>query len=87
MKCVLPEKVEKRKDKMGFVTPEEQWVRSNTKWFSERISETLDQFPAYFHKDKTMAHLNDVAAGSKPFDFSVWRLVCLGKWFTLQNKR
>lgn len=85
MKGVLPEKIEKRKDKMGFVTPEEQWVRKDKQWFSKRVSETMDQFPAYFNKDKAIAHLNDVAAGIKPFDFSVWRIVCLGKWYTLHK--
>jgi asparagine synthase (glutamine-hydrolysing) len=83
MKGVLPEQIEKRKDKMGFVTPEEQWIRKDTQWFRQRMSETLDQFPAYFNKDKTIAHLNDVADGKKPFDFSIWRIVCLGKWYTL----
>jgi asparagine synthase (glutamine-hydrolysing) len=87
MKGVIPDAISNRTDKMGFVTPEEQWIRKeDSLWFRQAVGNAIDMFPQFFDKDKTMMYLQRVIEGAQPFDFSIWRIVCLGKWYAGLNK-
>src|SRR6185312_6272525 len=53
MKGVLPEPVRCRTDKMGFVTPEETWLkRSATNWFREGVENALGLAPELLNAAK-----------------------------------
>jgi asparagine synthase (glutamine-hydrolysing) len=81
MENILPPAVGGRKDKMGFVTPEEVWLKKDGKdWFKKNIEATLDIFPNYFKKDELIRYYNNVVNGTTPFDFTLWRILCLGRW-------
>lgn len=86
MQDILPPAVGGRKDKMGFVTPEEVWLKNEGKaWFKNNIDATLDIFPDYFKKDELISYYNKVVSGSAPFDFTLWRILCLGRWSKYNN--
>jgi asparagine synthase (glutamine-hydrolysing) len=40
----LPKEIKERKDKMGFVSPDETWVRENSSYFVEKIIDARDKF-------------------------------------------
>jgi asparagine synthase (glutamine-hydrolysing) len=80
MQGVLPEPVRVRTDKMGFVTPEEHWIRHQApERFLQAIQDTLDLTQSFI-KPHAMDHAKRMVSGQKPFDFSLWRLICLGEW-------
>ncbi len=84
MKNILPPAIEKRRDKMGFVTPEEIWLREEgTDWFRAGINETLQLLPHLFNAGNVKTLFANMAEGKIPFDFSIWRIVFLGRWYKM----
>ena len=80
MNGILPERVRNRVDKLGFVTPEEVWVREqNPDLFRRALRETVDA-AAGVVKPGSLALLDDTISGKRPFDFLIWRLVSFGRW-------
>lgn len=87
MSYTLPAAISNRRDKMGFVTPEELWLKKEgTAWFKKNIESTIELFPSYFDKDKLMSYYSDVVSGKLVFDFTLWRVLCLGRWFANASK-
>jgi asparagine synthase (glutamine-hydrolysing) len=78
---ILPEPVRDRRDKMGFVTPEALWLRGPAAdWFREGTDQALEAAPAVFEPDRLRREVDAVIAGSAPFSFLPWRVLCLGRW-------
>ncbi len=81
MKNRIPEMVRLRKDKMGFVTPEHQWMRtlSNTV-ASDLLHSSAVRDSGYFKVDKALEEFRFIARGEKPFNFRAWRILNLSLW-------
>ncbi len=77
---VLPEEIRTRVDKMGFVTPEEVWVRRDA---PERF---LDAFGAAIERAEglftpaALVRARRIIGGQEPFSFFVWKVICFGHW-------
>ena len=83
MRGVLPEAVRTRGDKMGFVTPEEVWLRrSASDWFREGVAAAMDAAPGLFDRGRALAMVEAMIAGDIPFTFDPWRILCFGRWST-----
>ena len=85
MHGVIPEKIRLRKDKLGFLAPQDTWLKSALKdWSFEMMNHPcLMHLPSYnkknaletfskFHKDPTNNLSNQV-----------WRMASLGQWFSI----
>ncbi len=82
MHNVIPEAIENRKDKMGFVTPEEMWLKGEGKeWFLAGVESTLKLAPSLFEAEKVRQMCTNMIDGKIPFDFAIWRILIFGKWF------
>ena len=82
MHDIIPPAIENRKDKMGFVTPEELWLKGEGKeWFLQGIEDTMKLLPALFNEAKVMQLFTDTVEGRVPFDFTIWRILFFGKWY------
>jgi asparagine synthase (glutamine-hydrolysing) len=80
MQGVLPERVRNRVDKLGFVTPEEVWVREQSPdLFRQALRDTVDVAGAAVKSD-VLTMLEETIAGRRPFDFLIWRLISFGRW-------
>lgn len=80
MEGILPEQVRMRMDKMGFVTPEEVWLRERAPdQFRRAMRESIDASEGIVTPDAQHL-LDDMISGRTPFTFSVWRLVSFGAW-------
>jgi len=87
MRGVLPERVRTRVDKMGFVTPEEVWLREDSPdLFRKALREAVD-VSAGIIKDETLALLEQTIAGKQPFSFLIWRLISFGAWMRVFSLR
>lgn len=81
MQDVLPPAISARKDKMGFVTPEEIWLKGEGKeWFMNHIDYTCKVFGHIIDEPRFRTHLNNIFSGSEPFSFMPWRVAALGIW-------
>ena len=80
MRGLLPERVRTRVDKMGFVTPEEFWVREeNPGRFRAALAEAIDLSHGIIRKD-VMSLLERTIAGKEPYSYLVWRCISFGSW-------
>jgi asparagine synthase (glutamine-hydrolysing) len=81
MAGILPEPVRKRRDKLGFATPEEDWFRGPLRGaVLGGIEQTLVHFPGLLNGAGVRAHAADMLEGRRGVDFSLWRIVNLGIW-------
>ena len=56
MHDVIPDAIENRKDKMGFVTPEELWLKGEGReWFLSGVDDALKLAPQLFNEPKVRA--------------------------------
>jgi asparagine synthase (glutamine-hydrolysing) len=82
MHNIIPEAIENRKDKMGFVTPEELWLKNEGRdWFNQEIEKACQAFGGkLLVVDKVKAYVADMMEGKRKFDFTPWRIICFARW-------
>jgi asparagine synthase (glutamine-hydrolysing) len=82
---LLPERVRTRVDKMGFVTPEEVWLRQESPaLFRAALAESVALSRGIISRDM-LALLERVIAGQETFSFLVWRCISFGSWLKTFN--
>ncbi len=80
MRGIVPDSILKRRDKIGFATPEEKWIRLLQPWVDSLLkNNTTRGIPALnlpgLHKTWQKALL-----GQKKFDFTMWRCINFIRW-------
>jgi asparagine synthase (glutamine-hydrolysing) len=87
MRGVLPERVRRRVDKLGFVTPEEVWLRQDDPGrFRAALAEAVDASGGLIKPDIARL-LERMIAGDEPFGFLVWRCISFGAWMRIFSVR
>ena len=80
MRGVLPERVRTRIDKLGFVTPEEVWMKQDgSDLFRKALRDTVEASNGILGPE-VMDHLERTVQGRQPFDFLLWRVISFGTW-------
>jgi len=88
MRGVLPERVRERVDKLGFVTPEEVWVREQGPDLFRRALRDAVEASAGIIGNAGVDLLEQTIDGRQPFNFVLWRMISFGAWmrvFSLRN--
>jgi asparagine synthase (glutamine-hydrolysing) len=86
MRQVLPEAIRTRNDKLGFVTPEEVWVRERgSATFLNKINQTLEVASGLFDPDVVHSEYSKICSGKHGFSFWPWRMVNFGEWCSTFN--
>jgi asparagine synthase (glutamine-hydrolysing) len=78
MRGIVPDKILDRKDKIGFGTPELEWLIINKEKIFELIKNSNE-----FHlinKEKSMLEIENIISGKKTFSSSAWRLINYFLW-------
>ncbi|CAN5397751.1 asparagine synthase (glutamine-hydrolyzing) [soil metagenome] len=83
MKGILPEQIRNRKDKIGFMTPEEKWFRTDK--FKNYIIATIesDSFKnrGYFNTDEVKERYKKHLNGEINISKEIWKWINLEMWF------
>jgi len=79
MRGILPHKIRERQDKLGFVTPEEEWVKQNFETFRLRLNQALIGSRGLFSRT-LMEDFDRLAARQSKYDAKYWRIICLESW-------
>jgi asparagine synthase (glutamine-hydrolysing) len=81
MRGIVPDSVLDRKDKIGFATPEQAWLRSldPSAWSS---IEAADRIP-FLRLPALRQYVNSRIEGRMPFTAQSWRLLNFCRWFEL----
>ena len=80
MKDILPEKIYNRISKLGFVTPEDVWLKENEAFFYEELGRACDRLSCVLDKEKVLnwykGHVQDTRRG----DTTCFRIICAAHW-------
>lgn len=80
MRGVLPEAIRARYDKMGFVTPEEIWIKkTHTNQFRQLFLRAIDGSQGLI-RPQAIDVFDDIVRGKRPFNYLIWRIISLGIW-------
>lgn len=81
LKGILPEKIRQRKDKIGFATPEEKWIKENlASEFRQVFASESFRSRSYFDADKVKQTFEDFLSGKISDYRFFWRLYNLEIW-------
>ena len=81
MHGIIPEAIENRRDKMGFVTPEEMWLKGEGRgWFTSEIDKACKMFGDILDAKAVKEHVTEMMDGKRKFTFMPWRIVCFAQW-------
>ena len=81
VKGIIPESIRCRMDKIGFVTPEEVWMKETLRPFVLAVLST-DSFRArpYWNADAVLKDYQAFLDGGSAYSPEVWRIVCTELW-------
>ena len=66
---------------MGFATPEQEWFKGILSDKVEKLFiETLDEFPEFFDREKSIKLFKDRMRSSVGWDFTIWRILSFSAW-------
>lgn len=85
MRGLLPEEILNRKDKKGFMTPEERWVKID---FAEEFREEVVwaiQNSNGIVGPLLLDYFDAMVEDKVPFDLFYWRVILFSKWLRLFN--
>ncbi|MEP1001675.1 asparagine synthase (glutamine-hydrolyzing) [Leptolyngbya sp. SLC-A1] len=83
LKDVLPDIIRKRQDKLGFVTPEEVWLRQEQpEQFVHAVNQSIEQSYGLLNSS-ALTITKQIILGKYPFSFLPWRFISLGSWMNV----
>lgn len=80
MRGTVPDVVLDRRDKLGFVTAEPEWLRRQAvDAFRQRLRAAVEVLGRIL-SPKILTQFEEVVAGRRPFDYRYWRAICAAGW-------
>ncbi len=80
LRDILPSKIYSRYSKLGFVTPEDQWIKNNLKLFRDELENACDKLEPLLDKKTVMDWFDSKNGNFARGDFMTWRIICAGRW-------
>jgi|SRR5579872_1449970 len=80
MRGLVPDAILDRRDKIGFATPEEDWMRRLDRWIRPMLASDAAQAVAALDVSKTRELWDGMLAGRRRFDFELWRALNVIHW-------
>ncbi len=84
MEGLVPADILKRKDKMGYVAPQEKWMYTNSDVFIQAISEGIHTYPSWL-KSEIIPWIKDTLTKNKKEHFPfIWRVYSFMEFLKIQ---
>tara|TARA_R110001583_G_scaffold195505_1_gene374529 strand:+ start:4874 stop:6718 length:1845 start_codon:yes stop_codon:yes gene_type:complete len=80
MRGIVPNDILDRRDKIGFETPEREWLLGMAQTARGWLSEDLGL--AFLDQAEVVRQFDQVVAGKQPFSWQVWRWINFCRWYT-----
>lgn len=87
MRGIVPDAILDRRDKVGFETPELQWLRALDPWVATVLSSDGAQAVTPLNLEALTREWHAVATGARPFGNHIWRCLNLIRWADLLGVR
>jgi len=75
---VVPPAIMQRRDKMGYLTPEDEWLRHPR--FRERYNDELAGLRGIIRREQAERLYRRHVSGERPASEEVWQVMCLAVW-------
>lgn len=85
MKPLVSSEILKRKDKIGFTTPEEKWLKEYHGWVESIISSEVANSMPVINSKAMMDEWVQFKQGKVGFDWRFWRWINLIRWTSFYN--
>lgn len=85
MRGIVPDAILDRKDKVGFETPEQTWLREIPELIEQWLL-SAKEIPFLNHKE-VVSFVQSSINGSIPFGWQAWRLINFCRWFQIMQPR
>jgi asparagine synthase (glutamine-hydrolysing) len=79
MRGIVPDDVLNRRDKIGFATPEQEWLLSMSDTVRGWLKEDL-HLP-FFNQQEVVKAFDRIVAGKQQFSWQVWRWINFSRWY------
>jgi len=83
MRGLVPDSILGRKDKIGFATPERQWMQALRPWVGNVFADADAAAIPVLHLAEVRRELDNVLDGRSAFGWHVWRWINLIRWSEL----
>jgi asparagine synthase (glutamine-hydrolysing) len=80
MRGIVTNEILDRKDKIGFATPEQQWLKTLRPWVEGVLNSEMATQISALNLPQVRAEFQAVVDGKSAFDFRIWRWVNLIRW-------
>tara|TARA_R110001599_G_scaffold171353_1_gene362340 strand:- start:364230 stop:366080 length:1851 start_codon:yes stop_codon:yes gene_type:complete len=78
MRGIVPDEILDRKDKIGFQTPEQQWLTSMAETVREWLQVNIGL--PFLDQPAILREFDEIIAGRKAFSWQVWRWINFIRW-------
>ncbi|MEY4570852.1 MAG: hypothetical protein RLZ10_45 [Bacteroidota bacterium] len=83
MEGIVPDEILDRRDKMGFVTPESEWMKGDfMDTYRDELKQSINNFSSILD-EKVLVMFDEYSLGRRPYNSIFWRIICLNRWFNL----
>lgn len=83
LRGIVPDAILNRKDKIGFETPEAQWLQASAGWATKLLGSEAARSIGAWHWDRVRDKADRMLAGRQRIDGSLWRCLNLVRWTEL----
>jgi asparagine synthase (glutamine-hydrolysing) len=83
MRGITPDAILDRRDKIGFATPEEDWLREVQPWAESVINSPTARDLPLFNYSEMASEWRDTVEGKKAFHPRIWRWLNLIRWIDI----
>lgn len=80
LKDILPEKIYNRISKLGFVTPEDVWLKENEEFFYKELNKACDRLSRVLDKEKVLQWYKGHVKATRCGDTTCFRIICAAHW-------
>lgn len=81
MRGIVPDSILDRRDKIGFATPEQSWLKALAPQINNWMSSSCE-IP-FINHDQSMKMVDDMISGKRPFGWQAWRLINFCRWMQI----
>lgn len=80
LKDILPEAIYNRISKLGFVTPEDKWLKENEEFFYDELEKACDRLSNILDKEQMLTWYRSHVQKTRMGDTTSFRVICAAHW-------
>lgn len=86
---IVPDAILDRRDKMGFVSAEERWIKEDGKdWFFRNITGPMaGNVMDFFNSSSLESFISEIQGGKRDFTYEPWRVLNFKMWINMMDKQ